>query len=57
MKLVNRIAVVTGGSRGIGAAIARKLADEGAIVADVYQSGFDQAQSVVRGARSSPMAA
>ncbi|MBV7476391.1 SDR family NAD(P)-dependent oxidoreductase [Pseudomonas sp. PDM31] len=51
MKLVNRIAVVTGGSRGIGAAIARKLAAEGAIVAVVYQSGVDQAQSVVRAIR------
>ncbi|MDN4547758.1 SDR family NAD(P)-dependent oxidoreductase [Pseudomonas sp. C32] len=57
MKLVNRIAVVTGGSRGIGAAIARKLAAEGAIVAVVYQSGFDQAQSVVRAIRAAGGAA
>ena len=37
-KLKNRIALVTGGSRGIGAAIIRRLAEEGANVAINYTS-------------------
>ncbi len=41
------IVLVTGGSRGIGAAIARRLAAEGASVAVTYVNGEAQAQSVV----------
>ena len=33
MKLERKVAVVTGGARGIGAAICRRYADEGARVA------------------------
>ena len=33
MRLKERVAIVTGGARGIGEAIARCLADEGALVA------------------------
>lgn len=47
MSFANKIAIVTGGSRGIGAAIARKLAEGGATVAIVYKSNVEQANSVV----------
>ncbi|KAA0011836.1 SDR family oxidoreductase [Billgrantia pellis] len=44
-----KVAMVTGGSRGIGAANARRLAGEGAAVALTYANGEAQAQSVVDG--------
>ncbi len=44
--LVGKIAIVTGGSRGIGAAVARKLAAAGADVAINYVSGADAAAAV-----------
>ena len=47
-KLAGKVAVVTGGSRGIGAAIARRLAGEGASVAITYTKGADAAASVVK---------
>ncbi|MGO3363054.1 MAG: SDR family NAD(P)-dependent oxidoreductase [Corynebacterium sp.] len=47
-KLNNKVAIVTGGSRGIGAAIARALANEGADVAISYASSDQKAQDVVR---------
>ncbi len=43
-----RIAVVTGGSRGIGAATARRLAADGWGVAIGYRSAHDDAETVVR---------
>ncbi len=46
--LTNKIALVTGGSRGIGAGIAKRLAAEGASVAITYTKGADAAGSVVR---------
>jgi 3-oxoacyl-[acyl-carrier protein] reductase len=46
--LTGKVALVTGGSRGIGAASARALADEGADVAISYGASADKAEAVVR---------
>src|SRR3989440_11248550 len=47
-KLTGKIAVVTGGSKGIGAGIVKQLAAEGAAVIVNYASSKTGAENVVR---------
>ncbi|MBB5661868.1 3-oxoacyl-[acyl-carrier protein] reductase [Rhizobium leguminosarum] len=46
--LAGKAALVTGGSRGIGAAIVRRLAQDGAAVAFSYAASADRAESLVK---------
>lgn len=46
--LSGKVAFIQGGSRGIGAAIAKRLAADGAAIALTYISSADRAQAVVR---------
>jgi 3-oxoacyl-[acyl-carrier protein] reductase len=48
MRLKDQIAIITGGSRGIGSAVAKALAAEGAKVAVVYRGGQVAADAVVQ---------
>ncbi len=61
-KLLNKIALVTGGSRGIGAGITRKLAAEGATVVFTYQHSGAKAEALAeeikqQGGTAIPLAA
>jgi 3-oxoacyl-[acyl-carrier protein] reductase len=47
LKLANKVALVTGGSRGIGAGIVRRLAAEGANIIFTYIKSAEKAQALV----------
>src|SRR3989440_5349365 len=51
-QLENKRALVTGGSRGIGAAVVKRLARDGAHVALTYVSKPDQADEIAKAARA-----
>jgi len=50
--LDGKVSLITGGSRGIGAAVAKRLASEGAHVALTYSSSPDKANAVAETARA-----
>ncbi|MBX3742315.1 MAG: SDR family oxidoreductase [Akkermansiaceae bacterium] len=57
MKLNAKIALITGGSRGLGRATALQLADHGADVILTYRSGKDEAEAVAEEIRGRKAAA
>jgi 3-oxoacyl-[acyl-carrier protein] reductase len=53
LPLAGKVAIVTGASRGIGQAIAQRLAHDGAVVVVNYVQGKEQAEAVVRSIETS----
>ncbi len=52
MKLKDKVALITGGSRGIGRAVALRCAEEGADIVVNYHKAKDKAQEVVEAGQS-----
>ena len=52
LPLSGKVALVTGASRGIGRAVARKLAESGCDIAGVYLNSHDQAESLCEEVRA-----
>lgn len=50
--LTNKVALITGGARGIGKATALKLADSGCDIAVVYYNSSDEAEQLVQAIQS-----
>jgi acetoacetyl-CoA reductase/3-oxoacyl-[acyl-carrier protein] reductase len=53
IRLDGRVALVTGGNRGIGAAICRSMADQGAEIAAGYSSNRERAEQFLEEAKAS----
>ena len=58
MRMKDKVALVTGGARGIGRAICLRLADEGAsvAVADILEAEAEQTSAEIRGRGGQAMA-
>ncbi len=56
MRYAEKVVVITGGSRGIGAAMVRRFAQEGAVVHFTYRSGKAQAEQLLTSLRESGIA-
>ena len=48
MRLLNKVCIITGSSRGIGSSIAKAYAKEGAIVVITYQSNKKKAEIIAK---------